>query len=179
MNTATTRSGASRRHPLIGGWLNIADDVERLSTALDRTPDECRCGHGEAHLSDTCPCCTPQGRTSVVDCTDCVELLDRLQRAVDAMTVDTLRHLPALERLRLVDIKDEPEALQSVESQLMAVKTLFSRIKTGAADFAHACSTARLKTVKQDARELRRMVAHINDALGLKNREETSRVIGA
>ncbi len=97
----------------------------------------------------------------------CLELLDGLRHTVDAMTVDTLRSLPSLERFRLVDIKDEPAALQEVESQLMAVRTLFGRVNSGAAHFTRVCSAASLQTVKQDVRELRRMVDHINDALGV------------
>jgi hypothetical protein len=137
-------AGTQARQVLLGGWEDIADDVRRLVAALDRTPDGCGCGQGEAHLAGTGPCCSAHGNAPNGECTDCVALLQQLRPKVDALTEDTLRCLPALLDLPAFTARTGAEARQVLQARMINLTRSFDRVTVAVAEFERGCSTEHL-----------------------------------
>lgn len=160
--------GGAVRTLLLGGWEDIADDVRRLAAALARTPDECRCGHGRAHLAGSCPCCMAHDPSRRDACVDCGEVVDRLRPKVDQTTADTLRYLPALIDLPSFKGRTDPMDVDAVRTGLADLSHTFDRLTAAAGEFERGCAAVHLKAVKARAAELSQLVAQVHAALGLK-----------
>jgi hypothetical protein len=159
---------ARARGLLLGGWRDIADDVERLRAALDRTPDECRCGHGHAHLAGTCPCCTARERPHRDECDDCMSLLAHVGPKMDLVAADTLRYLPTLLDLPAFTARADLEEVQKIERGIANLVGTFRRLIAAVAEFERGCSAAHLTQVKHAVRELAPLIQDVHRALGLK-----------
>lgn len=81
---------------LLGGWLDILEDIGDLCTALNALPDHCACGDGAAHLGGSCVCCNAPHRGRLPNCADCGTLLAKLRPKFVTLTVDTIRFFPVV-----------------------------------------------------------------------------------
>ena len=164
----------SEQRWLIGGWLDVADDLACLIRMIGAVPDHCTCGHGAAHLSGTCPCCEQGIRRLDVECGNCLALLHGLTERITQLEDDRGRYLPAV--TEVFERAGSPELDRDValtRSRIAALCATFWRFATAAAEFRDGCPAGHVHVVKARSRELGEAVAEVN-ALVLP-REEARR----
>ena len=150
---------------LLGGWRDVADDVERLAAALQGIPDGCGCGDGPAHLKGTCPCCQAQeGRHE--ECVDCEVLLHSLSWRVDALIEDTSRYMPAVGQFLSHVWPDDGQArVHDVKQRVAKVAHSMTQLESAAHQFVGGCDLERLQRLRSDAAELVANVGEFGDLL--------------
>ena len=151
---------------LLGGWLDIMDDIKTLCRDLASLPDDCRCGNGAGHLKGTCPCCHTVTTERVPDCGDCDEQLARLRPAIDVLTVDTFRFFPFIEELLA---HHTPPPLQAsnatIELHIRQFIHAFGDLVVAADQFRTDCRMSHLTTLKGLATSLLKETDALNRAL--------------
>jgi len=142
---------------LLGGWLDIVDDVTELCHSLAELPDICECGNGKAHLQGRCPCCFRVTHDRVPDCEDCDAQLTQLRPRIDLLTVDTMRFMPGVKELLAratpVEVSGRATALEAHIAQLIRT---FAALIVAADQFRTDCRSSHLAVVKQLATSLNR-----------------------
>lgn len=145
---------------LLGGWRDVAEDVQRFAAALQGTPNGCGCGDGKAHLAGSCPCCQAND-SSHEECVDCAALLHSLSWRVDALIEDTSRYMPAFGEVLAHIWPDDGEArVHDVQQRVARVAHAMTQLESAAHQFAGGCELERLDTLRSDAAEL---VAHVGE----------------
>ena len=149
---------------LLGGWRDVAEDVQRLGAALQDIPDGCGCGTGPAHLKGTCSCC--QGGNGREECVDCEVLVHSLAWRVDRLVEDTTRYMPAV-RLLLSRVwqADGDACVHDVRQRIAKVSESMARLESAAHGFAEGCSLDRLQELRSYATELEAHVGALGDQL--------------
>lgn len=152
---------------LLGGWLDIVDDIRALGKALNALPDRCACGDGAGHLSGSCICCTAPHRGNVPNCADCGALLAGLRPKFDTLKVDTIRFFPVVTIL-LDAAQRAPAAAvgNPVEHQIAALMRTFDRLVVEAGEFESGCRASHLGVLKQTANALLRESRTLTERLG-------------
>ena len=116
------RQSGTTSHYLLGGWRDILDDIQKLHDAVDKLPEHCRCGIGEAHLGGRCACCL-EG-TAVRGCADCEALIGQIADRVEALRADDLRFSGVLRDFadRRPDHEEMREGLDDVNATRLAAR---------------------------------------------------------
>ncbi|MDP2318981.1 MAG: hypothetical protein Q8O42_06560 [Acidobacteriota bacterium] len=151
---------------LLGGWLDILEDIRALCKALNALPDRCACGDGAAHLSGSCICCNAPHGGRVPDCADCGTLLAELRPRFVALTVDTMRFFPVV--TILLDAGDRGAARAAgdpVEHQIATLMRTFDRLVVEAGEFERGCRASHLGVLKETADALLRESRLLNGRL--------------
>lgn len=142
---------------LLGGWRDVVDDVTRVSRSVSELPDICDCGDGKAHLQGRCPCCHRVTHDRVPDCEDCDAQLTRLRPAIDLLTVDTLRFLPAVKDLLARATPPEiSSGAADVETHIARLIRTFAALLAASEQFRTDCRSSHLAVLKEAATSLRR-----------------------
>lgn len=156
---------------LLGGWLDILDDIRALCRALNALPDRCACGDGAGHLSGSCICCNAPHGGRVPNCADCGALLARLRPKFDTLTVDTIRFFPVV--TILLDAAQRAPAAAAgnpVEHQIATIMRTFDRLVVEADEFEGGCRASHLGVLKDTAnallRESRLLTARLGEGYG-------------
>ncbi len=149
------RQSGKTSHYLLGGWRDILDDSQKLHDAVDRLPEHCMCGMGEAHLGGRCACCL-EG-TAVRGCTDCDALIGQIADRVEALRADDLRFSGVLRDFagRRPDHKEMREGLDDVTRRASGLVRFVESVQLAAADFRQGCRVDQLARLKERVRELR------------------------
>lgn len=151
---------------LLGGWLDILDDIRALCKALNALPDRCACGDGAAHLSGSCICCNAPHGGHVPDCADCGTLLAQLRPRFVTLTVDTMRFFPVVTSLLHSPERAPARAAgQHVEHEIAAVMRTFDRLVVEADEFESGCRASHLRVLKETANALLRESRLLNERL--------------
>ncbi len=140
---------------LLGGWLDILDDIRALCKALDALPDRCACEDGVAHLSGSCICCSAPHAGRVPNCADCGTLLAELRPKFVTLTVDTMRFFPVVTTLLHSPERVPPRAAgEHLEHHIAAVMRTFDRLVVEAGEFESGCRASHLRVLKETANAL-------------------------
>lgn len=155
--TASSFEWSRDQRRLLGGWLDIVDDIRALCKALGALPDRCACGDGAAHLSGSCICCNAPHGGRVPSCADCGTLLAALRPRFVTLTVDTIRFFPVVTILLDADDRGGARAAGNpVEHQIAAIMRTFDRLVVEADEFAGGCRASHLGVLKETANALLR-----------------------
>ncbi len=151
---------------LLGGWLDIQDDIRALCKALNALPDRCACGDGTAHLSGSCICCNAPHGGHVPNCADCGALLAELRPKFVTLTVDTIRFFPVVTiLLQTPDRALGRAAGQDVAHEIVAVMRTFDSLVVEANEFETGCRASHLGVLKKTANALLRDSRLLNKRL--------------
>ena len=156
-NTATITQPllTQEQQRLLGGWLDILDDIRHLGKSLNSLPDGCRCGSGSAHLGGSCSCCQGTHLHRIPDCEDCDRLVAGLRPSLDTLTVDTCRFFPAFRDILHARC---PESAQTdaadIQRHIAGIVTTFERLVLAADDFREGCRASHLGVLKERAADL-------------------------
>lgn len=151
---------------LLGGWLDILDDIRVLCKTLNALPDRCACGDGAAHLSGSCICCSAPHAGRVPDCADCGTLLAELRPKFVTLTVDTIRFFPVVTILMNADEPGRaPAPADPVEHQIASIMRTFDRLVVEAGEFASGCRASHLGVLKETANALLGQSRLLNERL--------------
>lgn len=149
---------------LLGGWRDVADDVQRLGAALQDIPDGCGCATGPAHLKGTCSCC--QRGDGREECVDCEVLVHSLAWRVDRLVEDTSRYMPAVDRLLSRVWRADGEAcVHDIRQRIDRVAQSMARLESAAHQFATGCNLDQLRELRSHATELEAHVGELGDQL--------------
>ena len=163
---ASSKYFTAAQQRLLGGWLDVMDDIKTLCRDLAALPDECRCGNGTDHLKGRCPCCHTVTTERVPDCGDCDEQLARLRPAIDVLTVDTFRFFPFVQELLK---QHTPPSLQTsgmaIERHIAEFIRRFGALVVAADQFRTDCRITHLATLKGFATSLLKETETLNRAL--------------
>ena len=156
---------------LLGGWLDILDDIRDLCQTLNALPDYCACGDGAAHLSGSCICCSAPHAGRVPHCADCGTLLAALRPKFVTLTVDTIRFFPVVTILmNAVEPGLAAAPADPVEHQIATIMRTFDRLVVEAGEFESGCRASHLGVLKETAnallRESRLLDERLNTASG-------------
>ena len=145
----------TKQQRLLGGWLDILDDIRHLCRSLRALPESCRCGNGSAHLSGSCPCCHATPSERLPDCEDCDILLACLRPDIDTLIVDTARFFPTFRDVIHADCPDPTLAeAGAIEQHIAAVAWTFRQLIFATDDFRAGCRASHLGTIKERAANL-------------------------
>lgn len=157
---------SSDQRRLLGGWLDILDDIRVLCKTLNALPDRCACGDGAAHLSGSCICCNAPHAGRVPDCADCGTLLAELRPKFVTLTVDTIRFFPVVTILLNADEPGlAPAPADPVEHQIASIMRTFDRLVVEAGEFASGCRASHLGVLKETANALLGQSRLLNERL--------------
>ena len=142
-------------HRLLGGWRDILEDTEKLAAAMERLPEHCPCGTGDAHLGGRCACCI--GEIPVRGCVDCDALLRHIADRIEALRADDLHFVSALRDFthRRPDQVQMLQRLDDVSRRTSQLVQTVERVQVAAADFRQGCRADQLARLKERVRELR------------------------
>ena len=157
MNNAATNLPylTMKQQRLLGGWLDILDDIRHLCGSLMALPESCTCGNGPAHLSGSCACCHATHSERLPDCDDCDILLARLRPHIDTLTVDTTRFFPAFKDVIHADCPEPAvEEAGAIGQHVAAVARTFQQLIFATDDFRVGCRASHLGTLKERAAAL-------------------------
>lgn len=151
---------------LLGGWLDILDDIRALCKALNALPDRCACGDGGGHLSGSCICCNAPHGGRVPNCADCGALLAALRPRFVTLTVDTIRFFPVVAILMDAGESGPAQAAADpVEHQIAALMRTFDRLVVEAGEFERGCRASHLGVLKATANALLGQSRLLNERL--------------
>jgi hypothetical protein len=151
---------------LLGGWLDVVDDLTELCHSLSELPDICECGNGQAHLQGRCPCCHRVTHDRIPDCEDCDAQLARLRPAIDLLAVDTMRFFPALkEMLARAAPADVSSRATDLEGHIARLIRTFDALVVAADVFRADCRSSHLAVLKQLAASLKRECSGLSRAM--------------
>ena len=151
---------------LLGGWLDIQDDIRALCKALNALPDRCACGDGTAHLSGSCICCNAPHGGHVPNCADCGALLAELRPRFVTLTVDTIRFFPVVAIfLDAAEPVPARAAGDRVEHQIAGLMRTFDRLVVEAGEFESGCRASHLGVLKGTANALLGQSRLLNERL--------------
>jgi|CXWL01.1.fsa_nt_gi hypothetical protein len=155
---------------LLSLWRTVYSEATQLSEAIERLPDECECGDGDAHLDGRCRCCGGHKQMSERHGSrgNCAGILAGLY-ADFAMLVKDFSSLAGPIELAAI-------AKQSVElrrgvflaaSDLQRISEAIEHLDHAVVGFRRTCAVSDLKRVKLLCAELRERCERIS--AGLEN----------
>lgn len=149
-------------------WRNIYQEAAELAEAVGHLPDQCECGHADAHLSGRCPCCgePERGSDPARRPKDCREILGRLTADLMMLSGDLAAAGPSLEVAALERQRLElRRGVFLAASSLQQVVDAFRRTTEAVAGFRRACAVSRMQAVKRGCAELRDHCERVNAEL--------------
>jgi hypothetical protein len=157
----TVRSGKTNPH-LLGGWLDIVDDIERVATAIDKVPAHCACGDGMAHVGGHCACCA--GGAAARGCDACEALVAGVTERFEALWADTWRFSPVLHEFASwrPDHDDMRRALDTLAVRTFRLVREVEGVQVAPAERGQGCPVDHLARLRDHVNELRDATKHLD-----------------
>lgn len=132
---------------VLGGWLDLREDVARLNRRLSSADGRCHC-RGDPR----CACCSTDGSRGPV-CPACAEEIQSLAEQVRRVEDDALRYLPAIVAL-YARTEERRDAAAAVEHGVGVVLSSFQTLRAATDDWATGCRTTHVPAVGVEAQTL-------------------------
>lgn len=156
----TVRSGKTDPH-LLGGWLDIVDDIDSVATTIHKLPAHCACGDAMAHRGGQGACCA--GESAARSCDACERVVSDVTERFEALRDDTWRFSPVLHDF--VNWRSDHDAMRRALDAL-AVRTfqlvrVVERVRAAGGDF-RGCRVDHLAQLQDRVNDLRDEAKHLD-----------------
>ena len=143
---------------LLKEWREVHREAVQLCDAIERLPDECRCGDAGEHLGGRCPCCGERRRAGQTQDRgrDCSELLAGVQAAMSLFCEDLKRiAAPAADSAPTEMRLEVRQGVFLAASDLEHLMTALARVSQSVVGFRRTCAITEMKGVKRHGAALR------------------------
>jgi hypothetical protein len=126
---------------VLGGWLDLREDVGRLTTRVSASDDRCHCGGHDA----ACACCSRDGGRGPV-CATCADEIRGIAEHVRRVEDDALRYLPATIAL-YAHSNARRHAAAEVERAVAGLLSTFQALRAATDEWAAGCRTTHVPAI--------------------------------